>query len=545
MSRYQEQVLELLRQGLGAVAVQEDDLRSYTTAFQASDPAGAAEPRPVLAWDTEDGFVPPVGYPEEMPETTDLVEALEFILNYRGEAIFVLDCRKVDWTQGEARLRRTLKQLSMKLVNKPAAIALLAVSPAFPASLAERVTCIGEAAEQVEPARAAPAAGAGAAAPAKASTADDYRDLRDLRRFDTPEWEGRLDRMTPDEVNKVFSCGAYRDSLERVRELRTALKGRLARKDAIVDAVCAAAVAQLPTVLIGPPGTAKSNLIRCFCEGLGLTAHHQDTQGQGGAEDGGAGGRNGRGYFEYLLTRYTTPEEIFGPIHVQDLIDRQTYRRVTAGYLPRAQIAFLDEIFKASSAILNTLLTLLNERLFYNGGRAERVPLIMVFAASNEAPVDENLRALYDRFPLRLDCPSVADEHAGELLSCAWQQAYDRQFSVQQLSIRQCACANDLRLLRHVIRVRFGGRNPGERGRGQFDFEQEFLRFFRSLRSDFAISDRTVSLLLGYCRAQALLNNQSELTSAELDVFKHISWDEAGTGELERLVNNMKRGINR
>ncbi|MCY2987389.1 MAG: AAA family ATPase [Planctomycetota bacterium] len=535
MSKHQDQVLELLRQGLGAIAVQEDDFRSYMAAFQASDPAGAPEPRPVLTWDTEDGFVPPVGYPEDLPTTIDLVEALEFVLTYRGEAVFVLDCRNVDWTQGEARLRRTLKQLSMKLVNKPSTIALFVVAQSFPTSLAERVTWIGEE-TSAESARGAPAA---EAAPAKPSQTEEYRDLRDLRRFDTPEWELRLNSMTPEEVDKLISCGAYRDPLERIRELRTSLKGRFARKDAVVDALCAAAIAQVPTVLIGPPGTAKSNLIRAFCEGLGLTAHHQEDSA------GSDGLGSGRRYFEYLLTRYTTPEEIFGPIHVQDLIDRQTYRRVTAGYLPQAQISFLDEIFKASSAILNTLLTLLNERLFYNGGRAERVPLMMVFAASNEAPVDENLQALYDRFPLRLDCPSVADEHVGELLNCAWQQAYDRQFSAQQLSLRSCACTNDLRLLRHVIRVRFGGRSPGERGRGQFDFEQEFLRFFRSLRTDFSISDRTLSLLLGYCRAQALLNNQSELTSAELDVFKLVAWDDAGTGELERLVNNMKRGINR
>jgi MoxR-like ATPase len=367
--------------------------------------------------------------------------------------------------------------------------------------------------------------------------AEEFRDLRDMQRFDTLEWEERLDKLTPEKVEQLVTTGAYRDPLERVRELRTTLKGRFAQKDAIIDAICAAAIAQVPTVLIGPPGTAKSNVIRCYCEGLGLTAHHHSESADGN------GAARGRGYFEYLLTRYTTPEEIFGPIHVQDLIDRQTYRRVTAGYLPQAQIAFLDEIFKASSAILNTLLTLLNERIFYNAGKAERVPLMMIFAASNEAPADENLQALYDRFPLRLNCPSVPDGQVGELLDSAWQQAYDRQFSAQQISVRQCACANDLRLLRHVIRVRFGGRKPSERGRSAFDFEQEFLRFFRSLRHDYAISDRTSALLLAYCRAQALLNNQTEMTPAELDVFKHIAWDESGTGELDRLVANMKRGI--
>jgi MoxR-like ATPase len=527
MSKHQEQVLELLREGTGAIVVQDDDLRAYTTAFLTADPGGAERPRTVVEWDPEDGFVPPAEYPDELPGTTDVTEALEFILAYRGEAVFVLDCRLTDLSGGEARLRKVLRQVSMKLVNKPPVIALLVVSQPIPATLAERVTWIGE---------AAAAAAASASHAPSAAVADEYRELRDLKLFDTPRWETRLNAMTPEEVKKLVASGAHREPLERIRELRAALKGRFARKDELVDAICAATVAQVPTVLIGPPGTAKSNLIRCYCEGLGLTARESDA----GPGDKGEGGRR---YFEYLLTRYTTPEEIFGPIHVQDLIDRQTYRRVTDGYLPQSQVAFLDEIFKASSAILNTLLTLLNERIFYNAGRAEPVPLMMVFAASNEAPADENLQALYDRFPLRLNCPSVADQHVGELLAASWQQAYDRQFSMQLVSLPPCACTNDLRLLRHVLRVEFGGAAPVERSRSRLDFEHEFLRFFRSLRTDYGISDRTCAMLLAFCRAQALLNNQPELTTAELDVFKYVAWDESGTGELDRLVNNMKRGL--
>ncbi len=526
MSKPLEQVLEALRQGTGTIVVQDDDLRAYTAAFLATDPGGAERPRSVIEWDPEDGFVPPAEYPEELPATIDLVEVLEFVLAYRGEAVFVLDCRQADWSGGQARLRKVLRQLSMKLINKPSAIALLVVSKPIPATLAERVTWIGD----------APSAAAAPAPAVPSASVDEYREVRDLKQFDTPQWEARLNAMTPEEVKKLVASGAHREPLERIRELRAALKGRFARKDELVDAICAATVAQVPTVLIGPPGTAKSNLIRCFCEGLGLTAREVD-------DDAGDHQGSGRAYFEYLLTRYTTPEEIFGPIHVQDLIDRQTYRRVTDGYLPQCRVAFLDEIFKASSAILNTLLTLLNERIFYNAGRAEPVPLMMVFAASNEAPTDENLQALYDRFPLRLNCPSVADQYVGELLVASWQQAYDRQFSVQHVSLPRCACTNDLRLLRHVLRVEFGGSTPVERPRSRLDFEHEFLRFFRSLRVDYGISDRTCVLLLAFCRAQALLNNQTELTAAELDVFNHVAWDESGTGELERLINNMKRGL--
>jgi MoxR-like ATPase len=339
--------------------------------------------------------------------------------------------------------------------------------------------------------------------------------------------------MTPDQADRLVQSGAYRDSLERINELRRALKDRFARKDDVVDALCAASVAQIPTVLIGPPGTAKSNIVRCFCEGLGLSS--QQIEGNGHASAG-------RRYFEYLLTRYTTPEEIFGPIHVQDLVSNQIYRRVTTGYLPEAQIAFLDEIFKASSAIVNTLLTILNERIFYNGGVAMRVPMIMAFAASNEAPSDETLHALYDRFPLRIHCPSVENEHIPDLLSLSWQQAFDRQFNAQGLAVQKVACPNDLRVLRHAMRVKFGGRMASPKGGlAGFEFSQEFLGFFRSLRSEYAISDRTLSLLLAFCRASCLLDRRDEMGADELNVFKYVAWDQ--TGELHRTVDNMKRRI--
>ncbi|MFV1964631.1 MAG: AAA family ATPase [Pirellulaceae bacterium] len=522
MSKRLDQVVEVLEQGKRLVLVQDEDAHEYSVALLEQEASGEEAPRPVLEWDLVDGYMPPLEYPDELPEAPDLTAALEFVKDYRGRAIFVFDCRGVDFSEGESRLRKLLRQIDMKLTASPAVTAVLIAHEPIPASLSGKLTWIGDETKKES--------GDSPHAPARSQS--EYRDLRDLQKFDTPAWADRLDRMSPEEVEQLVKSSAYKDSLERFNELRTVLKRRFARKDPIIDAVCAATVAQVPTVLIGPPGTAKSNLIRCFCEGLGLTANAESN------------GSEARGYFEYLLTRYTTPEEIFGPIHVQDLIEKQIYRRVTDGYLPEAQIAFLDEIFKASSAILNTLLTLLNERIFYNAGQATKIPLMMVFAASNEAPADEGLQALYDRFPLRLNCQSVDDEHVDELLAASWQQAYDRQFGTQQIAVKRCACANDLRLLRHIMRVRYGGRNTNERSVGVgVNFGDEFMRFFRSLRSDFGISDRTISLLLAFCRAQALLGEQSELTTAELDVFRHVVWDESGTGELDRMVNNMKRGV--
>jgi MoxR-like ATPase len=186
------------------------------------------------------------------------------------------------------------------------------------------------------------------------------------------------------------------NEIEKLHVVLTHVKGAFVGKDEIVDLLGISLMARENAFLLGPPGTAKSAIIRLLSQCI-------------------EGGKN----FEYLLTRFTEPNEIFGPFDIRKLKEGELVTN-TEGMMPEASLVFLDEIFNSNSAILNSLLMALNEKIFRRGRETKKLPTLMFVGASNVLPEDEALQALLDRFLIRIKCDYVDPDVLDAVLLAGW-----------------------------------------------------------------------------------------------------------------------------
>jgi MoxR-like ATPase len=235
-------------------------------------------------------------------------------------------------------------------------------------------------------------------------------------------------------------------------------------------------------LLLGPPGTAKSELARKLCNVF-----------------------SNINYFERLLTRFSVPEELFGPLSIKAL-EEDKYHRLTESYLPDASIAFIDEIFKANSAILNSLLTILNEREFDNGSVRVSTPLISVIAASNELPEDEGLDALFDRFLFRYQVMPVSDEGFKALLDLSAEE------KIQPVNKLNVADIENIQTQSASISL-----------------NKRALQIFQNLRSyllkqSIYISDRRWCKALSILQVSAFTSEKHEVDEWDCVLLCHLMW---------------------
>ena len=288
---------------------------------------------------------------------------------------------------------------------------------------------------------------------------------------------------------------------ETVQRLRSdvidELKRRFVGRDEVVDLIALAVVAGEHLFLYGPPGTAKSALIRQFASSV---------QGR---------------YFEYLLTRFSEPNEIFGPIDLARLREGSV-ATVTTGMLPEAEFAFLDELFNANSAILNNLLTVLNERVYRRGAEVHRLPLLSLFSASNHLAEDEALGALFDRFLLRCHVDHLKRDAMPQLLAAGW--ALERAGGTTTP-----VSAADLRALSRRV-------HDVDLSRVTEPYAEVVFKI-RDL--GVAISDRRAVKMLKLLAASALLSGRTAANPSDLWVLRYV-WDRVEQIDpLAALVNGV------
>ncbi|MEL6178092.1 MAG: AAA family ATPase [Myxococcota bacterium] len=274
-------------------------------------------------------------------------------------------------------------------------------------------------------------------------------------------------------------------ALDTLQQLKAELSDRFIEREAVIEGSLAALLAGEHVLLLGPVGTAKSMLAVELCHRL-----------------------SGSRYFGWLLTKFTTPEEIFGAISLKAL-EEDRYQRITTAKLPEADIAFLDEIFKANSAILNSLLTLINERVYHNGTQAEHVPLKTLFAASNELPEEGELMALFDRFMLRYSVGYIEEDFRFlKMLALPEPEVVAPQASLD---------ADTLRGLQEAV-----GTVAIHKG-----YLGDLVELRRRLRKKGIIaSDRRYRKALRLLKAFALVDGRREVNQRDLNQLQHILWNE-------------------
>ncbi len=319
------------------------------------------------------------------------------------------------------------------------------------------------------------------------------------------------------ESKTTASVKADKNIRERIENLLRLLNSGLYEKEEAIRLALLSAIAGESIFFLGPPGTAKSM--------ISTRIHHAF--------------KDGTKYFEYLMNEFSTPDEIFGSIKLKGL-DEGVYEKNTTGYLPEANIAFLDEIWKSGPAILNTLLTIINEKKFRNGDKIDDVPLQVLLAASNELPKEKSgLEALYDRFIIRTMVNPISTENEVSFFALCENSGkklvVSKNMKPNLLSIKEVQGwsdkINDIILTDKIKEVIMEIRRELE-VRNQEKNREEKEKFY--------VSDRRWKKIIHLLKTSAFLCDRTEVDLMDLQLITYCIWNTPKQrGEAQSIVKDI------
>ncbi|MEG2891847.1 MAG: AAA family ATPase [Clostridium sp.] len=287
--------------------------------------------------------------------------------------------------------------------------------------------------------------------------------------------------------------------IDKFQSISSELKSIFVERDEVIENSIKALITGQCVLLIGPPGTAKSALVNELCGRI--------TKGR---------------YFSWLLNRTSDPSEILGPFSIKQM-ENDKFVRVTKSKLPEAEIVFLDEVFKCNEPTLNILLPLVNEKVFYNDGIAVDVPLISLFAASNEFPEEDSLMAFYDRMIFRMYVDYVSDVQNKLAMLKNFIKSDKKSENTTTVTIDEISI---LKQSLNYVEI-------------SDDILKEYISLMNALlREGVIVSDRRQNECLKVLRANAMLNGRWEVISEDFKCLKDVLWNEPS--EIEKIEEILK-----
>lgn len=274
--------------------------------------------------------------------------------------------------------------------------------------------------------------------------------------------------------------------VDKLQNISSELKDMFVERENVIDNSIKALITGQTVLLVGPPGTAKSALTNELCNRI-----------------------NNGNYFSWLLNRTSDPSEILGPFSIKEM-EKDKFLRVTSNKLPEAEIVFLDEIFKCNEPTLNILLPIINEKVFYNDGEAIDVPLVTLFAASNEFPEEDALLALYDRMIFRMYVDYIGDVQ-NKLKMFKGFLNKNKKKTITTVSLIE------LKKLRNML--------------DEVEIEDSILKEYIALinallREGIVVSDRRQNECLKVLKANALTNKRWSVDESDFKCLKDVLWNE-------------------